>query len=138
MPDTPTSVGAASVPAGNGPLTGRTALVTGGGTGLGAAITRALHGAGASVVVTGRRAEPLDALAGELDRVTARVCDVADPASVDALAAALVDREISIVINNAGVAGPVAPLVEIDVEAWDEVFDINVRGVCLICRAFLP
>ena len=41
-------------------------------------------------------------------------------------------------INNAGVAGPVAPLTEIDVDDWDEVFDINVRGVFLICRAFLP
>ena len=56
---------------------------------------------------------------------------MADPASVADLAAALADREISIVINNAGIAGPVAPLTEIDVDAWDEVFDINVRGVFL-------
>ncbi len=125
-------------PASPGPLTGRTALVTGGGTGLGAAITRALQASGASVVITGRRAEPLETLAAELARVDARVCDVADPASVDALATALAGREISIVVNNAGVAGPVAPLTEIDVDAWDEVFDINVRGVFLICRAFLP
>ena len=90
------------------------------------------------MVITGRRAEPLEALAAELDRVDAQVCDVADPASVAALAAGLADREISIVINNAGIAGPVAPLTEIDVDAWDEVFDINVRGVFLICRAFLP
>ena len=41
-------------------------------------------------------------------------------------------------VNNAGIAGPVAPLTEIDVDAWDEVFDINVRGVFLVCRAFLP
>ncbi|HEY5980766.1 MAG TPA: SDR family oxidoreductase [Microlunatus sp.] len=121
-----------------GPLTGRTALVTGGGTGLGAAITRALHASGASVVITGRRVEPLDALAGELDHVAAQVCDVADSESVNALAAALADREISIVINNAGVAGPVGPLTEIEVDAWDEVFDINVRGVFLVCKAFLP
>jgi len=133
MPDSPVSVHAAT-----GSLTGRTALVTGGGTGLGAAITRALHGAGASVIITGRRTEPLEALAAELDRVDARVCDVADPVSVEALAASLIDREISIVINNAGIAGPVAPLTEIDVDAWDEVFDINVRGVFLVCRAFLP
>jgi NAD(P)-dependent dehydrogenase (short-subunit alcohol dehydrogenase family) len=138
MTDSPAPVGAAAVAAGTGPLTGRTALVTGGGTGLGAAITRALHASGASVVITGRRPEPLEALAAELDRVDASVCDVADPASVAVLATALDDREISIVINNAGIAGPVAPLTEIDVGAWDEVFDINVRGVFLICRAFLP
>ena len=41
-------------------------------------------------------------------------------------------------INNAGVAGPVAPLTEIEVADWDEVFDINVRGVFLMCKAFLP
>ncbi len=121
-----------------GPLAGRTALVTGGGTGLGAAITRALHGAGADVVITGRRPEPLTALSAELERVDGIVCDVADPAAVGQLAAAVADREISIVINNAGIAGPVAPLTEIDVDAWDEVFDINVRGVFLVCRAFLP
>jgi NAD(P)-dependent dehydrogenase (short-subunit alcohol dehydrogenase family) len=121
-----------------GPLAGRTALVTGGGTGLGAAITRALHSAGASVVITGRRPEPLTALSQELERVDGIVCDVADPAAVDRLAATVADREISIVINNAGIAGPVAPLTEIDVAAWDEVFDINVRGVFLVCRAFLP
>ncbi len=121
-----------------GPLTGRTALVTGGGTGLGAAITRALHAAGAAVVITGRRSEPLAALSAELERVEGIVCDVADPASVDRLAADLADREISVLVNNAGIAGPVAPLTEIDVEAWDEVFATNVRGVFLVCRAFLP
>ncbi len=120
-------------------LAGRTALVTGGGTGLGAAITRALHAAGAAVVVAGRRPEPLQALAAELGaRVDWRVCDVADVASVAELADSLADREISIVVNNAGIAGPVAPLTEIDPADWDEVFDINVRGVFLVCRAFLP
>jgi NAD(P)-dependent dehydrogenase (short-subunit alcohol dehydrogenase family) len=112
--------------------------VTGGGTGLGAAITRALHSSGANVVITGRRPEPLAALASTLEHLDWRVCDVADPDSVDELAASLSDREISIVINNAGIAGPVAPLTEIEVDDWDEVFDINVRGVFLICRAFLP
>ncbi|WP_141120613.1 SDR family NAD(P)-dependent oxidoreductase, partial [Salmonella enterica] len=98
-------------------LSGRTALVTGGGTGLGAAIARALHAAGASVVVVGRRPEPLSALCDELgERASWRVCDVADPASVDALASALADVEVSILINNAGIGGPVAPLIEIDVE----------------------
>ncbi|SDU81097.1 NADP-dependent 3-hydroxy acid dehydrogenase YdfG [Microlunatus sagamiharensis] len=120
-------------------LEGRTALVTGGGTGLGAAIARALHGAGASVVVVGRRPEPLAQLSDELgERVSWRVCDVADPVSVDQLAEALEGTEVSVLVNNAGIAGPVAPLVEIGVEEWDEVFDVNVRGVFLMCRAFLP
>ena len=87
----------------------------------------------------GRQPEPLQRLAAELgDRADWRVCDVADPGSVTALADSLADVEISIVINNAGIAGPVAPLTEIDPKEWDEVFAINVRGVYLVCRAFLP
>ncbi len=120
-------------------LTGRTALVTGGGNGLGAAIARALHGAGADVVVAGRRTGPLAALCAELgERASWRACDVADPASVAELAASLAEVEVDVLVNNAGVAGPVAPLTEIGVEEWDTVFDVNVRGVFLVCRAFLP
>lgn len=122
-----------------GPLTGRTALVTGGGSGLGAAIARALHAHGATVVVVGRRPEPLQSLCASLGtRATWHACDVADPASVTALVGALEGTAVSILINNAGIAGPVAPLTEIDVEEWDAVFDVNVRGVFLLCRAFLP
>jgi NAD(P)-dependent dehydrogenase (short-subunit alcohol dehydrogenase family) len=120
-------------------LTGRTALVTGGGNGLGAAIGRSLHAAGAEVVLVGRRPEPLQHVCSQLgSRARWSLCDVADPGSVTALADRLADAEISILVNNAGVAGPVAPLTDIDVAEWDEVFDINVRGVFLMCKAFLP
>lgn len=120
-------------------LEGRTALITGGGTGLGAAIARSLHSADAGVVLVGRRSEPLRQVCDELGaRARWYECDVADPESVVRLAAELGDSHISILINNAGVAGPVAPLVEIAVDDWDEVFDINVRGVYLMCKAFLP
>jgi NAD(P)-dependent dehydrogenase (short-subunit alcohol dehydrogenase family) len=118
-------------------LSGRTALVTGGGSGLGAAIAEHLTAAGAGVVVTGRRAEPLHEVAGRLG-ARAEVCDVADPAAVDALARRLADEEVSILVNNAGIAGPVAPLTEIAPDEWDEVFAVNVRGTYLMCRAFLP
>ena len=65
----------------------RTALITGGGTGLGASIARSLHGAGAAVVLTGRRSEPLEQLADELgERADWRLGDVADPHSVAELA----------------------------------------------------
>ena len=118
-------------------LSGRRALVTGGGSGLGAAIAEHLTRAGARVVVTGRRAEPLQEVAGRLG-ARAEVCDVADPAAVDALAERLRDEEVSILVNNAGIAGPVAPLTEIAPDEWDEVFAVNVRGTYLVCRAFLP
>lgn len=124
------------------PLEGRTALVTGGGGPLGRAFSRALAGAGARVVLTGRDETALADTAALLtkDGGTARtaVCDVSDPASVTALAAAVADEDISIVVNNAGVAGPVKPLVDIEPDEWDAVFAANVRGVYLMCRAFLP
>jgi NAD(P)-dependent dehydrogenase (short-subunit alcohol dehydrogenase family) len=118
---------------------GRTALVTGGGSGLGAAIAAHLVGAGARVVLVGRRPEPLRETAERLGP-TARteVCDVAEPDAVTALAERLRDEEVSILVNNAGIAGPVAPLVEVEPAEWDEVFAVNVRGTYLVCRAFLP
>ncbi len=120
-------------------LAGRTAVVTGGGSGLGAAIATSLHGAGAEVVVVGRDEDRLSAVAARLgSRARSLICDVADPASVDRLAASLHGTEVSILVNNAGVAGPVAALTDISVDQWDEVFDVNVRGTFLMCRALLP
>ena len=120
-------------------LGGRTAVVTGGGTGLGAAISRHLHSEGVRVVVAGRRPEPLRRVADELGAGSrAEVCDVTDPASVADLARRLRGEQVSILINNAGIAGPVAPLTEIDPDSWDEVFATNVRGTYLMCHEFLP
>jgi NAD(P)-dependent dehydrogenase (short-subunit alcohol dehydrogenase family) len=120
-------------------LTGRTALVTGGGSGLGAAIATALHGAGARVVLVGRDRGRLAEVAGRLgERTRTASCDVADEAAVERLRTELAEEEISVLVNNAGVPGPVAPLTEISVDDWDAVFDVNVRGTFLLCRAFLP
>jgi NAD(P)-dependent dehydrogenase (short-subunit alcohol dehydrogenase family) len=121
------------------PLAGRTALVTGGGSGLGAAIARSLLSDGAQVVITGRDETALEETASRLGpQATHQVCDVSRPDQVRELAERLVGQEISILVNNAGIAGPVAPLTEIAPAEWDEVFDVNVRGVFLMCRAFLP
>lgn len=120
-------------------MTSRTALVTGGGTGLGAAITRHLHAAGLRVVVVGRRESPLVSLAEQLgERVRPEVCDVSEPGDVTELVRRLADEQVSVLVNNAGIAGPVAPLTEIEPDEWDEVFAVNVRGTYLMCRAFLP
>ncbi|GHF83425.1 NAD(P)-dependent dehydrogenase (short-subunit alcohol dehydrogenase family) [Amycolatopsis bartoniae] len=120
-------------------MRGRTALVTGGGNGLGRAIAVALSREGVRVVVTGRRQSSLDETVARLPGPgRAAVCDVADPASVAALAGELADEEISVLVNNAGVAGPVKPLVEVEPQEWDDVFAVNVRGMYLVCRAFLP
>ncbi|MFC7342789.1 SDR family NAD(P)-dependent oxidoreductase [Saccharopolyspora griseoalba] len=123
----------------SGELTGRTALVTGGGNGLGRAMSRSLSAAGARVVVAGRTKDKVEETVADLPGPgRAAVCDVADPGSVRALAGELVGEEVSILVNNAGIAGPVRPLVEVDPAEWDEVFDTNVRGVYLVCREFLP
>lgn len=120
-------------------VAGRTALVTGAGNGLGRAISLALAGRGARVVLTGRHREKLQAVADEIGApARAQTCDSADEASVAALTSTLADEEISILVNNAGTAGPVAPLTDITVGEWDEVFAVNVRGVFLMCRAFIP
>lgn len=123
--------------------TGRTALVTGAGNGLGRAITLALAAEGVRVVLVGRDRGKLDAVAAEVTAAggpAPRVarCDTADPAAVDALAVELADEDVSILVNNAGIGGPVADLVDVEPADWDEVFAVNVRGVYLMCRAFLP
>jgi NAD(P)-dependent dehydrogenase (short-subunit alcohol dehydrogenase family) len=122
-------------------IAGRTALVTGAGNGLGRAIALALAEAGARVICVGRtEATLLETLAllpeaGGHRPVTA---DVSDEASVAGLAAALAGDPPSILINNAGIPGPVKPLAEIGAADWDEVFAVNVRSVYLMCRAFIP
>ncbi|GAB3631939.1 SDR family oxidoreductase [Microbacterium shaanxiense] len=120
-------------------LTGRSALITGGGSGLGSAIARALHTQGAEVILVGRDEQKLTKVtAGLGERARWVSADVSDAASVDELREALGDTEVSILVNNAGVPGPVAALTDIEVEDWDEVFAVNVRGTYLLCRAFLP
>jgi NAD(P)-dependent dehydrogenase (short-subunit alcohol dehydrogenase family) len=120
-------------------IIGRTAVVTGAGNGLGRAIAVRYAKAGVRVVVAGRDRAKLEAVAAQIG-AGARVAtvDTSSPESVAALAVELADEEVSILVNNAGVAGPVAPLWEIEPGDWDDVFAVNVRGVYLMCRAFLP
>lgn len=141
----PASVGArqpVTVPSGETVrdfIDGRTALVTGAGNGLGRAIALELAALGARVLLTGRHADKLESVAAEIGEA-ARVatCDTASHRSVAELAATFAHENVSILVNNAGIAGSVAPLTEIDVDDWDEVFAVNVRGVYLMCKAFLP
>jgi NAD(P)-dependent dehydrogenase (short-subunit alcohol dehydrogenase family) len=123
-------------------VAGRTALVTGAGSGLGRAIALRLARSGARVVLVGRTEETLRSVLAEVEAAGGRgrtaQCDTSSSTEVDALSAQLSDEDVSILVNNAGVPGPVAPLVEIKPAEWDEVFAVNVRGVYLMCRAFLP
>lgn len=128
-------------------LAGRTALITGSGNGIGRAIALALAGAGARVILAGRTEATLAETAalikdehGTEDAYRALVApaDVSSPQSVAALRESLADEEIDLLVNNAGIGGPVKEITEIEPGEWDEVFGVNVRSIYLMCAAFLP
>jgi NAD(P)-dependent dehydrogenase (short-subunit alcohol dehydrogenase family) len=125
-------------------LQGKTALITGGGRGIGAAIARKLASLGAQVIVCGRTAKPLEATVEAIGRnggqATAIQADVAQWQSVAALAER-VKKEVSqldILVNNAGVGSFSTPLHQLDLAEWDRVIDTNLRGVFYMLRAFVP
>jgi len=121
-------------------LTGRTALVTGGSRGLGAAYVRALHAAGASVVVADVLDDAGRALAGELGARAAFLhLDVTDEAGWDATVAATVERfgGLDVLVNNAGIANA-APIEHYTVAKWNAVIAVNLTGTFLGCRAVVP
>ena len=124
------------------PLPGRVAVVTGAGNGLGREIARALASTGASVALVGRNEAKLAAVTAELTgsggHADYHLIDVSSAKEVDELALTLAPRGVSILVNNAGIGGPIADLVDTHADAWDEVFAVNVRGPFLMCRAALP
>jgi len=121
-------------------LTGRTALVTGASRGLGRHIALALHAAGATVGITGRHAETLNAAAELIgERCVPFVCDQRDPEAIHAMADTVLSRlgAVDLLVNNAAAfaGGPVATL---PVESWQAVIETNLTGVFLTTQAFLP
>jgi NAD(P)-dependent dehydrogenase (short-subunit alcohol dehydrogenase family) len=128
-------------------LQGRSALVTGASQGLGLEIARAYVEAGASVFMCARDAVLLDkaraqvaALAGAGQSVLARAADVSDRDHVAALAHEVLDAfpHLQILVNNAGVYGPLGLIEDVDWDAWVRAIEINLFGSILTCRALLP
>lgn len=123
-------------------IEGRTALVTGGASGIGEMIARAYVEAGARVWIASRKLEACAALADELSRTgecTALRVDLSDVDSTRALAAD-VSRQagpLDILVNNAG-ATRGARIDDYPAEAWDQVYDLNVKGLFVLTQALLP
>jgi 3-hydroxybutyrate dehydrogenase len=116
-------------------LAGKLALVTGGGRGIGAACARSLAAAGAKVIVCGRTAADLEAVAKETGG-TAIVCDVGDRAATDRLVDQLPGR-IDVLVNNAGIAESAA-LDRTSDELWDRILEIDATAPFRLIRALVP
>jgi NAD(P)-dependent dehydrogenase (short-subunit alcohol dehydrogenase family) len=128
-------------------LTGRAAIVTGASEGLGREIARACVAAGASVLICARDAErlqqvltELSEIAGAAQTVVAEPADVSNPSDVDRLVARALDtfRQVHILVNNAGVYGPLGPIETVDWAAWTRAIEINLYGSVLMARALVP
>jgi NAD(P)-dependent dehydrogenase (short-subunit alcohol dehydrogenase family) len=138
---TPTSPSTTSAP--RAPTTG-VVLVTGGGRGLGRMTARALAGTGSAVALVARSGDELDETVDQIRReggvAAAARADVTDS---DGMAMAVADLErqlgpVDVLINNAGVVGPVGPLWENDPRSWWATMDVNVRGLVLATQLVLP
>jgi 3-oxoacyl-[acyl-carrier protein] reductase len=121
-------------------LTGKSALVTGASGGIGGAIAKALHGQGATVVLSGTRAEALEALKSELGgRAHVATCNLSDAASVEALpkaAESALGGSIDILINSAGITRDNL-FMRMKDEEWDQVIAVNLTAAFRLSRAVL-
>jgi NAD(P)-dependent dehydrogenase (short-subunit alcohol dehydrogenase family) len=117
-------------------VTLRSAIVTGGGSGVGRATAVALAKAGWQVIVAGRRGAALDETASLHDAITAQVADVADEGSVRALFDAAEARfgRIDLLFNNAGIGAAPARVADVTLDDWERVFSVNVTGAFLCAR----
>lgn len=121
-------------------LTGKTAIVTGGGSGIGKAIAAAYVREGANVMICGRDRTKLERAAGEIGAgCLPWSADVANPKEIERLvqAAAVEFQRVDVLVNNAGVLlpGSAESLTE---DQWEQTWNINVRAVWLLSRAVLP
>jgi 3-oxoacyl-[acyl-carrier protein] reductase len=122
----------------------KVAVVTGGNRGIGAAIARNIAELGANLVICGRQKPDLEKVSKQINASGGRcegvVCDVSNLESVQKLADDVRQKfgRIDVLVNNAGVAGFGSPLHSLSPEKWDEVININLRGVFYTIRAFAP
>ncbi|SMC42437.1 3-oxoacyl-ACP reductase FabG [Primorskyibacter flagellatus] len=120
-------------------LTGKTALITGASGGIGGEIARVLHGAGATVGLSGTRTEPLEALAAELgERAHVLPCNLSDFAAVDALPKQAIEAmgSLDILVNNAGITRDNL-FMRMSDDEWQSVIDVNLTATFKLCKGVL-
>jgi NAD(P)-dependent dehydrogenase (short-subunit alcohol dehydrogenase family) len=126
-------------------LTGKVAVVTGGGSGIGFAIAKALSEEGCSVVIAGRNEKRLASAAKKLNpagsaQVVAQLCDVRELYSVDELFDSVKSRfgQLEILVNNAGIIHVPTTVDQTSPELWHDIVETNLTGMFLCTRAALP
>lgn len=118
-------------------LDGKIALITGGGSGIGLASARALHEAGATVIVSGRNQSRLDSAVRAFgDRALAAPCDVTDKDQVRRLVDSV--GRIDILVNNAGLNTKKRAVRDLDPDTWDQLIRANLDGTFYVTHAVLP
>jgi len=122
-------------------LKGKTALITGGGTGIGAAIARRFVADGAKICITGRRQEVLDQVAQSLPEDMVATCsgDVSKYEDVERMVETALKFEgrLDVLVNNAGI-DPGGTVTDLDLEIWQKVIDVNLTGSFLAMKASIP
>ena len=119
----------------------KVALITGGGTGIGRSAALALAKSGHSIVITGRRKEPLEKTVAEIEKLGVKAlglaADVGKPGDVDVLFAKTKDTfgRLDVLFNNAGMGAPSVLLEDLPFEKWQQVVDVNLTGVFLCTQA---
>jgi meso-butanediol dehydrogenase / (S,S)-butanediol dehydrogenase / diacetyl reductase len=124
-------------------LKGKVAIVTGGGTGIGAAITRRFVDCGAQVCIAGRRQQLLEEVAKSLPEGSVKICagDVSDENAVERILKTALSFEggLHVLVNNAAIdQDPPAGIVDMDVAKWRKMLDVNLTGPFLMMKACIP
>ena len=124
-------------------LKGKVAIITGGGTGIGEAVTRRFVACGARVCIAGRRREMLDKVARSLPDGSVKTCtaDVSDETDVERILKAALSFEggLQVLVNNAAIdQDPPAGVVDMDVAKWRRMFEVNLTGPFLMMKACIP